>query len=389
MCHCLRRNRLFCNHAATSLLHFLKTIVLLVMLKSLKIENFRGFQSFEFQQLGRINLLVGENSSGKTSALEAVELLSSRANLEIFQIIHDIVRSRGEYFWSGEDDDDRELDIRQLFHNREMKLGSSFSITAESQIGKEKLNASIDLTSNSNSPFEEAQLTFRWLSDVKEQQTYSTLTSNSGFPTSSTIIRLREEPNKSVVKTQLIRSSSLTAKKMIDLFNQIVLTPEENLVYEALKIIEPRIERIAIKTTKFMYSSDARGGIAAGLSDAEYPVSLGSLGDGMWRMLGLVVALINVRGGMLLIDEIDTGLHFSTMTKMWNLVWNTAKSLDVQIFATTHSRDCWESLAELIEAEGIAEDEIAIHRIEKGKSKSVLFDAEQVVIAAERGIEVR
>jgi AAA15 family ATPase/GTPase len=37
------------------------------MLKSVKIENFRGFKSFELQQLGRINLLVGENNSGKTS----------------------------------------------------------------------------------------------------------------------------------------------------------------------------------------------------------------------------------------------------------------------------------------------------------------------------------
>ena len=52
------------------------------MLKSVKIENFRGFKSFELQQLGRINLLVGENNSGKTSILEAVQLLCSRTNLE-------------------------------------------------------------------------------------------------------------------------------------------------------------------------------------------------------------------------------------------------------------------------------------------------------------------
>ena len=43
------------------------------MLKSVKIENFRGFKSFELQQLGRINLLVGENNTGKTSILEAIQ----------------------------------------------------------------------------------------------------------------------------------------------------------------------------------------------------------------------------------------------------------------------------------------------------------------------------
>ena len=55
------------------------------MLRSLKIENFRCFQNFELQQLGRINLLVGKNNSGKTSILEAVHLLTSQASLEFLQ----------------------------------------------------------------------------------------------------------------------------------------------------------------------------------------------------------------------------------------------------------------------------------------------------------------
>jgi AAA15 family ATPase/GTPase len=54
------------------------------MLKSLKIENFRGFELLELNQLGRINLLVGENNSGKTSVLEAVQFLASRINLVVY-----------------------------------------------------------------------------------------------------------------------------------------------------------------------------------------------------------------------------------------------------------------------------------------------------------------
>ena len=359
------------------------------MLKSLKIENFRGFQSFELQQLGRINLLVGENNSGKTSVLEAVELLCSRANPETFEAIHEIMLSRGEYLWVGGDDGERELDIRHLFHSRQMKLDSSFSILGDSQIGKEKLDASIKLVSEPTSTFEEAELAINWLSDSKKQQTHRSLSPSSGFPVNSTIIRLRDEPNRSVVRTQFVRSSSLTARKMINLFSQVVLTPEENFVNQALKVVDPRIERIAVKNMGFTYSSDVRGGIVAGLSNSEYPVPLGSLGDGIWRMLGLAVALVNVRSGVLLVDEIDTGLHFSTMTKMWKLVWETAKQLNIQVFATTHSRDCWQSLAELVEAEKVDEDEITIHRIDRQKPNSAVFDAEMIVIAANQGIEVR
>ncbi|MFM6100144.1 MAG: AAA family ATPase, partial [Dolichospermum sp.] len=74
------------------------------MLKSIKIENFRCFKSFELQQLGRINLLVGENNSGKTSILEAIQLLCSRTNLEP---LGEIMINRGEYFWSDHNKRDR------------------------------------------------------------------------------------------------------------------------------------------------------------------------------------------------------------------------------------------------------------------------------------------
>jgi AAA15 family ATPase/GTPase len=118
-------------------------------------------------------------------------------------------------------------------------------------------------------------------------------------------------------------------------------------------------------------------------------VSIGSLGDGVWRMLGIVLALVNVKNGILLVDEIDTGLHYSVMYDMWKLILKTAKKLNIQVFATTHNSDCWKSLAEVAEKEEFEEDEVTIHRIEKGATSSIMFDKKQMMIAAERDIEVR
>ncbi|MEH2008793.1 AAA family ATPase [Nostoc sp.] len=67
------------------------------MLKTIKIENFRSFPSFELQQLGRVNLLVGKNNTGKTSILEAIQLLCSRTNLEP---LAEVMTNRGEYSWN-------------------------------------------------------------------------------------------------------------------------------------------------------------------------------------------------------------------------------------------------------------------------------------------------
>ena len=107
------------------------------MFTSIKIENFRGFKSFEFQQLGRINLLVGENNSRKTSILEAVQLLCSRTDLDP---LTEIITNRGEDFWDNDGKGEHQLDIRHLFYGHEIKPGSKLSISAINNNTQEKLD---------------------------------------------------------------------------------------------------------------------------------------------------------------------------------------------------------------------------------------------------------
>jgi AAA15 family ATPase/GTPase len=113
------------------------------------------------------------------------------------------------------------------------------------------------------------------------------------------------------------------------------------------------------------------------------------MGDGVWRMFGLALSIVCAKDGFLFVDEIDTGLHFTVLCDMWKLLWKTATRLNVQVFATTHSSDCWTSLATIASQEEAAKDGITIHRIERGKETSVFFTAREIAIAAERGIEVR
>jgi len=96
------------------------------MLKSLKIQNFRCFQNFELSDLGQINLLVGTNNSGKTSILEAIQLLTSPSILES---LWERMIARGEYIQGEETNTPRELDVRHLFYGNEIDIGSEFSIS--------------------------------------------------------------------------------------------------------------------------------------------------------------------------------------------------------------------------------------------------------------------
>jgi len=379
------------------------------MLKSIKIENFRGFKSFELQQLGRINLLVGENNSGKTSILEAIQILCSRTDLDPFT---EIITNRGEDFWDDDGKGEHQLDISHLFYGHEIKPGSKISISANNN--QEKLDILIAMLRANNTSFgydetkiyeenvssnnedldEFKKLAFitEWTNNELPPEKLSLYISPDGGLPIDSIMKSRYKKSlklSSTPKTQFVKSSSLKTEEMIDLFDQLVLTPGENIVAKALNKIDSKIKRIApISSQKLRYSSDSRGGFLVLLADGKR-VPIGSMGDGIWRILGLALAIVSAKDGYLFVDEIDTGLHFTAMSDMWKMIWDTAKKLNVQVFATTHNSDCWKSLAEIAQQENVTADGIRIHRIEKGKEKSIVFNEAQIVIAAERELEVR
>jgi hypothetical protein len=113
------------------------------------------------------------------------------------------------------------------------------------------------------------------------------------------------------------------------------------------------------------------------------------MGDGMQRLLNLSLALIRSRSGVALIDEIDTGFHYSIMTKMWRMVVETAERLKVQVFATTHSQDCVRGLARLHEEHPDLAEMVRVHRVEQGEPSSMMYTPEEIEIAAEQNVDVR
>jgi hypothetical protein len=323
------------------------------------------------------------------------------------------MRGRGEYFW-GERKGERELDIRHLFYGHDIEPGSEFSVLGFNGDREESLTATVGIRRvrrrYDSSPDVSEQLTIlddedfdgipddfkvldfsiKWIHGGEQESWERPLSSNGGLSDEYIRRLIRVGVPKNIeTKTQFVTSSALTSEKMIELFDQVVLTPEENLVQEALRTIEPKIERIASLSSEKYRRSEAREGFVVRLSNNHQRVPIGSMGDGIWRMLGLALATVGAADGVLFVDEIDTGLHFSTMSDMWKLVWETAKRLNVQVFATTHSSDCWTSLASIANQEDTEGDGITIQRIERNKDVGVVFSESEIVVAANRGIEVR
>lgn len=370
------------------------------MITKLIVKRFRGFEQFEMIGLGRINLLVGTNNCGKTSILEAVRLAASIDDALSFQ---QVARQRGEKIYEKTSSSrviSFEADITHLFYGHTLTLGNNFEIKTFSESDCETLHVTV-IEKNLND-FNENNIT----SDDENLSEESNWVLNCSWSTSTNTIelplslhggisndairrfsRLRINKNNPV---RTISTSGLNANEIISMFEDIVLTREEDLVTQALRIVEPSIERIAtISSDQRLISPDNRGGIVVKCEGSSQRIPIGNLGDGIWRILGLALALVSAENGILLIDEIDTGLHFTVLEKMWKLVKETSQRLNVQVFATTHSRDAYESLASIARPTVTTDSTVTIQRIDKSRSTSIAFTEQEIIASAEYGTEVR
>ena len=110
----------------------------------------------------------------------------------------------------------------------------------------------------------------------------------------------------------------------------------------------------------------------------------------MSRLLALIIGLVRIKNGILLVDEIDTGLHHSVMGSLWRAILETALKLNVQVFATTHSWDCVAALAQICgDQSSVSEQNVAMHRVERGNPETICYSEPEILSAIEQRIETR
>jgi predicted ATPase len=303
------------------------------LLSHLKISGFRGFRDFCVDGLARVNLFVGTNNAGKTSILEAAELVAMGTAAGLLRG----PRRRGESIWVDQDgaaSGRRVLDLSHLFNGHALKLGAFFEISSGSDrwVRCEVGHSPQELLFGS---IEESVPVLQFKSSVEERAREISLFS----PDASQRPALPSSLFDSSRPVHFLGTEATLALQLSHLWDAVDLTLKEDEVVAAMQIVEPDIERIA-----FVGEGRSLRSIFLKLAGTErFPLS--SAGDGLKRMLALALHLFSSRGGYMLVDDIDTGLHHTAMVNMWKLVIETAGRLGVQVFATTQSLDCVRALA--------------------------------------------
>ena len=169
------------------------------------------------------------------------------------------------------------------------------------------------------------------------------------------------------------------------LWDKIALSDREKDVVEALRIIDPQISAVSMvggEGPRQQRTAILRAG------NLPRPVPLRTFGDGLNRLFGLVLSLVNAKDGLLLLDEFENGMHHTVQLDAWKAVFKLSRRLGIQVFATSHS---WDSIDAFQKASAESPEEGVLVRLSRKGEDIVptLFREDELTVVTRDRIEVR
>lgn len=379
-------------------------------LENVTIHQFRGLRDLELKDLGRINLLVGINNSGKTSVLEALSVYCHPLDIKVWlSTANQREQDIGVYRI-------RLLDaIKWLFtHNSASIVEPDKPIILISSTGLFSVKKLIASYEEMEQIWLSEESNIRNLSNEEEIENEDTPRVKKGiklkievFADDGYQLSLFGEPpafitdfllwederfyrlsgkREPILKTSVVTPSSHRSEVgQFRLLSEATFQNFKADVIKLLKQIDNNISNIEILlppesiSSRFnIYIQHEKLGLA--------PVS--TFGDGIRRLLHIALKLASVKGGILLIDELESTIHTEALQNsfQWLVKWCT--EMDVQLFATTHSLEAVDALLEVTESDS----DLVLYRLEpkEGKTKVVRHDGHRLRrLREELGQEVR
>lgn len=330
------------------------------MLKSLHIKNFRDLRDLTIEPLKRVNLITGQNNTGKTGVLEAlVLLLDEPTHHNLSSRLPSLFRTSGgnsEENWQwifSNKNSDRNIEVEAASDN-----SNEFGVHLQSSRKPHELR--LDKSGNVVHP-----ISFGGIVG------YPIGSKNNGGYKPAIFSTLPTDPRQDAVDYQ-----------------RVILKRQKKKVEKLLREIEPRLEALEVIRIGDQHQSQSQPLIYADLGLSEM-IPVTQLGQGFNRLLDIYSEIVVADAKVLLIDEIENGLHHSALSVIWKGLFLAAKEFDVQIFATTHSWEC--ILAADEAARAGADYDLALIRLDRVKDdiKATVIDETSLSTAKELHWEMR
>jgi len=318
-------------------------------IKNIEIKNFKCFEDFKAEGFGRVNLIGGKNNVGKTAFMEAC-------------LLSDALSKGGANFHSA-----------------------LFTIENNRKAIKDMTESTVSKILQKNSPIQ--------LSDASGNKVDLKFEDNNiklSITTHEKVMSFKDVGNPELyikLLSSFISSTSMNC-------NQLSVDDKLlNILYDGVKRNRKR-EELNTFINEFdndLIEVDIIGNDFKIFSKSQNKwVSISDYGDGIKYYIAYLSGIWTYKNNIIFIDEIENGIHYTNLDKLWEIILTISKQQNVQVFATTHSKECIESYARV--AKKLKDEEIGF--IELGRNKkneldAVVMDSEMFQRFVKLGNEVR
>lgn len=294
-------------------------------IESLKIINFKCFKELEISNIGSVNLIGGKNNVGKTAFLEAVELFApSNYGSDLFYPIFQILKRRQYEKLNQENNQYQSFEIDFMYDDKRETIISSTSkickvkqSTTNFNIGRGKVS-NILLTKNLILSVDDDTHDMGGIHYFNSATIFNGI--NDGVNDRNNLIYI----STSKTKEQDI-AVSFSALSELNL---------EHFLNNSLSLFDDNILELKPITKEHGVVLKLR------LKNRESLVLLSSLGEGINRYIAILCAIWASKDSVLLIDEIENGIHYTNYKKLWQIIFQASVDANCQLFITTHSKEC-------------------------------------------------
>lgn len=354
------------------------------MITDLHITKLRGIQDLSISQLARVNIFIGRNGTGKTTALESLVFATNPLN-------HELPKSVAS--WRGIATRNNDAIIRTLLYQLDpsnhpriritLSHGSRYELAI---IPTTQPNRSMAPDGTSPAAQPSSQLGGDVITGCELQfidlgeSLFEKNEARPDFPRHfSPQASIASAPGCFFISARQNISISETAEAL----SNAVQRRSDGIFLEALKCIDPKVCRIL----NGMY-----GGCPTILIDRgeDLPVlPIQNMGDGFCRLALITTGLVFHRSKVLIVDEIDSGLHPTTMRSFWQTIISISQRFDVQVFCTTHSE---EMIFNALAPFDSHREDITVLRFDRDdmhNTRTFRFDYDMLVAARDAGLDIR
>ena len=326
--------------------------------KNIEIKNFRGIESLKIEDFSRVNVLLGQNSSGKSSVLECLLLMVGMSNPDLPQLMNSL-RARGFSSFS---------DLSYIFHNGDFNLKPEITSNLQDETKRHlMLEMAYTFDNKSQGNFQNGQIptsetkafinTLKMLFDLESKAETKHYGCGITYGPNGIVTGKKMADDYMEKNSVTFIPADLASGNPINDLVELAKRKKKDLVVERMQYFDKRITGVEI----------LNNAVFINLEGIDQLMAVNMMGDGLRRYLNIVAASANPMNNIILIDEIENGLHYSAYKKLWEAIFALATQTNKQVFVTTHSKETLLHLNEMLEEHPEYQQEMRLYTIENTK----------------------